>query len=577
LFEGFVHEREERRRELAATPSASNADLFLAAYLRWGLDAFTRIAGLFTVVVSDSRNGRLIAARDPLGIYPLFYAETGKGPVFSLSIEALLRHPAVPQTINRVALADHLCHRWPSIDETYFEAIRRVPAGTLLIRTPDGGRKLQRYWDPSPPGQPVEWVTESELGRFDVLLERAVGRLVALGPLGIFLSGGLDSVTIAAIAADDTRALGESPPEGLSLVFEHESANEEALQRQVAASLGLPQTILPISQTLAGRGLLRSALDVSSRRPSPLLSLWEPAYEHLAAQGRDHGCRAILTGSGGDEWLEFNPAYAADLILGGQPRALFAVWQMMHRSYRLSRTRAARHVLWTYGIKTILRRSGRRALRRAAPQLLSAHHRRRIDAATPSWVAPDPVLRDELLGRHQQLLERDSNLSHYMREVRRALDHPIVATELEEVFERGRQIGAPILSPFLDADLASFLYVTPPKLLMVGGRTKGLIRGYVSRRFPDLGFERQRKLNANEFFATTLVGEGRAIWREIGGARALAALGVVDLPAADAAMQRIFDGKEPLEAYRVWYVLSLEAWLRPRLGMDLLAGDEFGN
>ena len=320
LFEGVVHERDALRRELAGIQSASNADLFLAAYLRWGLDAFARIPGLFTVVVSDSRDGRLVAARDPLGIYPLFYAETGDDLVLSLSIEALLRHPTVPHTINRVALADHLCHRWPSIDETYFEAIRRVPAGTLLIRTPDGSQKLQRYWDPNPPGQPVDWVTESELGQFDALLERAVGRLIALGPVGIFLSGGLDSVTIAAIAADDTRALAESPPEGLSLVFEHESANEEALQRQVAAALGLPQTILPISQTLAGRGLLRSALDVSSRRSAPLLSLWEPAYEHLAAQGRDHGCHAILTGSGGDEWLEFNPAYSADLILGGQPR-----------------------------------------------------------------------------------------------------------------------------------------------------------------------------------------------------------------------------------------------------------------
>jgi len=568
LFEGIVHEREALRRELGTPAPASNADLFLGAYLRWGQEAFGRVSGLFSAVVTDARSGRLLAARDPLGIYPLFHAETPMGLELSLSIEALLSRPSVPKTVNRFALADHLCHRWPSIAETYFEAIRRVPAGTLLIRSPSGMTDLQRYWDPSPPGQPVTWVTESELGQFDELLEQAVRRLVELGPVGIYLSGGLDSVTIAAIAADETRKLGVSPPEGLSLVFEHESANEEPLQRQVAASLALPHTVVPMSETLATGGLLRNALAVSSRGPAPLLSLWEPAYEYLGAQGREHGCLTILTGSGGDEWLEFNPAYAADLILGGQPRLLFDVWRMMHRSYRLSRATAARHVLWTYGTRTILRRSGRRTLRRAAPQLLATHHRRRINAGTPAWVVPDPVLRAQLLERHQHLLEGDTNLTHYMREVRRALDNPIVATELEEMFERGRRIGVPILHPFLDADLASFLYVTPPKLLMTGGRTKGLIRRYISRRFPELGFERQRKLNANTFFVETLVNEGRDIWREMGGARALAALGVVDLTAVDAAMERIFDGREPLESFRVWYVLSLEAWLRPRIAIE---------
>jgi asparagine synthase (glutamine-hydrolysing) len=568
LFEGIVHEREALRRELGTPEPASNADLFLGSYLRWGEEAFRRVSGLFGAVVTDARNGRLLAARDPLGIYPLFYAETPIGLELSLSIEALLARPSVPQAVNRFALVDHLCHRWPSIDETYFEAIRRVPAGTLLVRSPGGRTDLQRYWDPSPPGQPITWVTEPELGRFDELLEQAVRRLVELGPVGIYLSGGLDSVTVAAIAADEARKLGAPPPEGLSLVFEHESANEEPLQRQVGAALSLPHTVVPMSQTLSEGGLLRNALAVSARRPAPLLSLWEPAYAYLAAQGREHGCRTILTGSGGDEWLEFNPAYAADLIRSGQPRLLFEVWQTMHRSYRISRARAARHVLWTYGVRTILRRSGRRGLRRTAPQLLAAHHRRRIDAATPAWVVPDPGLRAQLLERHQLLLEGDTNLTHYMREVRRSLDSPIVASELEETFERGRRVGVPILHPFLDADLASFLYVTPPKLLMIGGRTKGLIRRYVSRRFPELGFERQRKLNANAFFAETLVNEGREIWRETGGARALAALGIVDLTAADAAMKRIFDGQEPLESFRVWYVLSLEAWLRPRIGVE---------
>lgn len=568
VFEGVLFERDELRDALGgeALESHGNAELLLQAYLRWGADAFEKISGLFAAVVSDGRSGELLVARDPLGSYPLFYAETPARLELSISIEALLQRPGVPNTINRLALADHLSHRWPDVNETYFEAIRRVPAGTILRRSSAGETELQRYWDPNPPGRRIEWTTRSQLGRFDELLERAVRRRVQPGRAGIFLSGGLDSVTVAAVATDISRALGNPPPHALSLVFEHESANEEHLQRRVATALSLPNTVTRMSEALRGAGLLRSALEVCAERPAPLLSLWEPAYEQLTREARRHGCRAILTGSGGDEWLEFNPVYSADLIRGGQARLLFQVWRMMHRSYRLSRKTAARHVLWTYGLRPIVRRIALNALERMAPSCRVAHARRRIEAHTPGWVLPDPELRRNLLDRHQRLRRREQSGTHYVKEMRRALDSPIMLTEQEEMFERGRRLGIPVLHPFLDADLAAFLYTTPPQLLMLGGRTKGLIRTYLARRFPQLGFERQRKLNANEFFSETLVEEGREIWEELGGARALSALDVVDPVAVDATMQQLFTGARPKEAFRIWYVLSLETWVRARMG-----------
>jgi asparagine synthase (glutamine-hydrolysing) len=544
--------------------------MLLRSYLASGPDAFRALKGLFAAVIKDDRSGEVFAARDPLGIYPLFYADTATGLHLSISIDALLALPAVSSALNRLALADHLSHRWPDVHETYFEAVKRVPAGTLLRRYPSGRIELERYWDPSPPGKPVDWVTEDELGRFDELLEQAVRRRLSLGRVGIYLSGGLDSVTVAALATDESRRLGLEPPEALSLVFEHESANEEELQRRVGVALSLPHTVVPLSKTVGDGGLLRGALAVSARRSAPLLSLWEPCYEYLGLEARRDECRALLTGSGGDEWLDFNPVYAADLMRAGEFDLLWDVWGMMHRSYRLSRLTAGRHVLWTYGLRPIVRQFGARNLRRLAPSARVAHRRRWVDSNTPQWVMPNAFLRKQLLDRHQRLIEADPGGSYYERQVRRTLDSPIVSTELEETFERGRQLGIPILHPFLDADLAAFLYVTPPKLLMRGGRSKGLIRDYVARRFPELGFDRQRKLNANAFFAETLVREGRQLWRELGGAQALAMLGVVDPVGLDSAMERIFSGREPLESFRVWYVLSLEAWTRSRVGL----GDE---
>ena len=568
VFEGMVFGRETPGG--GHDPALSRgryAEFLLQVYLGSGPEAFREVPAVFAAVIYNSRTDELLAARDPIGIYPLFYADTASGLQLSTSIEALLAQPNVPNTINRMALADHLSHRWPDAHETYFEAISRVPAGTVLQRKASGRIELRRYWDPSPPDVPIDWVTESELGRFDELLEQAVRRRLESGRVGIYLSGGLDSVTIAALATDESRRLGYAPPEGLSLVFEHESANEEELQRQVGAALSLPHTVVPLSETVADGGLLRCALEVSARRPAPLLSLWEPCYEYLAKEARSHGCCAILTGSGGDEWLDFNPVYAADLIRAGQLRLLWEVWAMMHRSYRISRLTAARHVLWTFGLRPLLRQFSARLLDLVAPSARVVRGRRRIITSTPPWVLPDPELRLQLLERHHRLHESARGGSHYLRQVRRALDNPIVAMELEETFERARWLGVPILHPFLDADLAAFLYVTPPKFLMRGGRSKGLIREYLARRFPELGFERQRKLNANTFFSETLVREGREIWRELGGARALASLGVVDPVGLDAMMQRLFAGDDPRESFRIWYVLSLEAWARTRMGI----------
>ena len=101
---------------------------------RLGRGGLRDVAGLFAAVVNDERSGELLAARDPLGIYPLFYVETASGLHLSISIDALLALPDVPHELNRVALADHLAHRWPDAHETYYDAIKRVPAGTLLRR-----------------------------------------------------------------------------------------------------------------------------------------------------------------------------------------------------------------------------------------------------------------------------------------------------------------------------------------------------------------------------------------------------------------------------------------------------------
>src|SRR4029453_11203085 len=104
-----------------------------------------------------------------------------------------IAQPDVSRTLNRVALADHLCFRWPDPHETAFEAVRRMPPGWRAVIS---GRRLRlnRYWDPAPEGAPIQWLSGEDTLEFDQLFERAVDRCLHYGPSGIFLSGGWDSV-----------------------------------------------------------------------------------------------------------------------------------------------------------------------------------------------------------------------------------------------------------------------------------------------------------------------------------------------------------------------------------------------
>jgi hypothetical protein len=138
--------------------------------------------------------------------------------------------------------------------------------------------------------------------------------------------------------------------------------------------------------------------------------------------------------------------------------------------------------------------------------------------------------------------------------------------ELEEIFATGRRLGVRFGYPFWDADLLAFLYRTPPELLNQGGRSKGLVRSLLARQFPELGFERQRKVVGTSVARKIFVEEGGAAWRRLGGATALANLGVVDQNAASALIEGLLsNGKIPessVQSYRIWDIVSLEAWAR---------------
>ncbi|HKY06302.1 MAG TPA: asparagine synthase-related protein [Blastocatellia bacterium] len=562
IFYGALYNARELSGSASSAPEMKidPAELILRGYLERGEESLGRLRGTFALVIWDARRRVLLCARDPAGVYPLFYARAGRKLLLSTSIETLIRCPEVSADVNRVALAEHLAHRWANAQETFYESVNRLLPGHAL-RVDEIGQRTFRYWDPTPDGK-INWVREGELELFNERLDSAIERCSPEGRPAIFLSGGFDSVSVAAIATARSRARSTELPLALSLVFPHPDCNEEVVQKGVAERLGIEQVLVRFDTAVGPKGLLRSAMEMSAGMASPLLNVYNPAYCQLAIEGKRRGCDHILTGGGGDEWLTVSPYYAADLLSRLDIAGMYRLWKSMNNSFPLSKLHTMRNVLWRFSTRVLLGRAARNLLARLSPELLRA--RRRIGYSLPDWIAHDPDLRREMMRRVEQGSADNRSGSIYIHEMRRALDHTMTTWEMEEVFETSRRTGARVLQPYWDADLVELLYRTPPELLNRGGRSKALVRQSVARRFPELGFEKHKKVVATNFFGETCMTEGARLWADTGGVRALAKLGVVDAAKYDSTIRDIFAKNNTAPSYRAWDALNLEAWCRPR-------------
>lgn len=567
VFHGELHNRAELARQLGAAPGASAAELALEVHRRWGENGFPRLRGVFALVVWDATRRTLLCVRDPLGTYPLFYAEAGDELLVSASSEALLHHPAVSRQPSAVWLADRLRHRFPDAGLTQYRDVRRVMPGHLL-KCVDGTCETHRYWHPIHPERPVDWAREDVLEQFQALLERKIGDYTGGVQPAVFLSGGLDSISVAALATEQSRRDGTPVPWGLSLQFSGSAeADESATQRHAAQVLGMPLHLATFDETVSRGGLFALALEQSASLSQPLVNPWLPAYVELGRRGVANGCRVILTGGGGDEWLCVNPFLAADLIRRVDVPGFIDLYRSQRRDYRLSHREALEYYVWWYGLRPLLRdawdaSAGRRALRMSARSFIQSRKSGHSGEDPYPWFLAEPNLRREVEERPhpEKVVTRD----HYFRSIWEIIDHPVISCEAEELFEYGQPHGFSVRRPYWDAEVVEFLCRVPPRMLNSGQRSKGLVRRLLSQKFPALGVERQVKVSAADFFQTRALGEAPDAWNRLGGVRALAELGVVDGPATETYFRKALADRKLGEADRIWTLLCLESWLQAR-------------
>ncbi|MDD6770393.1 MAG: asparagine synthase (glutamine-hydrolyzing) [Inconstantimicrobium porci] len=213
IYNGELYNTEDLRKELYTEgysfTSYSDTEVLLTSYICWGKECVKKLNGIFAFAIYDDLNKSVFIARDHLGVKPLFYTKKDSSLIFGSEIKTLLAHPDVEAVVDRDGLTE-LFSLGPAVKPgtAIFKNIKEVPPGHYLYLTSDSKCALQKYWDISAE-ENTESVDEAiEHTRF--LLTDAIKRqLVGDVPLCTFLSGGLDSSAISAIAADDFRVKGK--------------------------------------------------------------------------------------------------------------------------------------------------------------------------------------------------------------------------------------------------------------------------------------------------------------------------------------------------------------------------------
>jgi asparagine synthetase B (glutamine-hydrolysing) len=569
IFDGQLYDPVRLAQELGlpASPesSRSEAQLLLECYRARKESFFPKLRGMFAFVLWDAEKDELFCVRDPLGYYPCFYAQQGGNLLVSTSVRVLLDHPGVSSDVNRLILLDYFFDIWARLGETFYAGVQRVPPGHAL-HAHGVHVAPYRFWNPLPAGGDGKFLKADELGRFEETLTNSVNRCLERGPVGIYLSGGMDSVSVAAIASQSSRAAGFDPPHALSLVFPGAQYNESAVQAGVARQLGLPQDLVPLEKAAGPEGLFGAVRELSREFVFPIQNIWLPAYGRLTLLAKQRGIRTILTGTGGDEWLGVTPLLAADLIRGLRFRELLSVWRSIGRTASVSAIPFAWNLFWVYGLRSLIREEAMKTLGRSAPGVLGTLMRARRARKKPRWIDVEPRLWAEFLRRLEEcetdFRPLEGPHGYYFGDILRGADHPVVSWEMEENFENARRLGVRVLHPYVDAGVVEILCAVPPQMLLRGGATKGLVREILTRRFPGLGFEKQKKIVIRRSLPRSVLGDGLRLWRERGKAPALPALGVSTAQKLDAYLTGALQSKNHHDTFRAWQVVTTEHWLR---------------
>jgi asparagine synthase (glutamine-hydrolysing) len=301
VFNGEIYNFRELRRELEAAGAEfkthSDTEVILAAYRVWGESCLTRLGGMFAFALWDAPRKRLLLARDPMGIKPLYYHQSERTFIFASEVRTLLQTGQVPRKTDPTGVLSYLAFGSVYEPWTIVDGVKAVPPGYVLT-IENESVSSREYWNPlqssaradSERKSPDESNNGTEAQLPAILRDAVLSHLVSDVPVGVFLSGGIDSSALVAVLSHNgVRA------NTFSLVFQEEEFDEGQYSREVARRFGAEHHEIPVSPQ-----------DALASLPAALCAMDQPTIDGIntylvSAKTRTAGVKVALTGLGADE------------------------------------------------------------------------------------------------------------------------------------------------------------------------------------------------------------------------------------------------------------------------------------
>ncbi|MGH9530567.1 MAG: asparagine synthase (glutamine-hydrolyzing) [Terriglobales bacterium] len=306
VFNGEIYNHRVLREQLEARGhryrTHCDTETIVHLYEEYGRDCVQHMRGMFAFAIWDSRKRQLLVARDRLGIKPLYYRLTSDSFLFGSEIKVILAHPAVNARFQRAVLPEYLAFGYLSGQETFYDGIRKLMPGYTLELGESGEAHIKQYWD-----LPIieEDASRSEtyyVQKYREMLEEAVSsHLMSDVPLGVFLSGGLDSSAIAALM---TKLRG-APVETFSVGYAEQAYSELPYARTVAKHLNSIHHEVPVSRD----DFFGALPNLIWHEDEPIT--WPSSVAlYFVARLASERVKVVLTGEGSDETLGGYTRYA---------------------------------------------------------------------------------------------------------------------------------------------------------------------------------------------------------------------------------------------------------------------------
>jgi asparagine synthase (glutamine-hydrolysing) len=546
VFNGEIYNYLELRAELEAEGhrfrSTGDAEVLLNAYLQWGRDCTSRFNGMWSFLIWDSHRQIVFGSRDRLGKKPLFYHRTGDCILFASEIKAILAsgryHGGPNWPLAATLLLEGNLDHVPVPRHTFFEGIEQIPAATSFELELSGEIEEHRYWslnvDLAPPANPAE--------TFYGLFEDSVRlRLRSDVPVGVFLSGGLDSTAVACSLARQRLTGGEGI---YAFSFHSEEFDESSF---VADTVAQTQLHL-VRHSPRGADMWENIEKLLRYQDEPVHSFAAVAVFELSRLAAERGVKVILSGGGADECLagygQYFSQYWYQLVRSG---CLSTAWAEIDAFAHARGTR--RGPLLRQTLRKFRSELGRLARYRA---LRTARRLRSLQA--DDWYTgelkqqislPEDAYEPNTLDRALRRSVNDEPLPFYLR----IDDRNSMAWSVE------------LRSPFLDYRLIELAFSLPASWKMRGPWSKFVLREAMKGRIPESVRTRIDKwgfpIPAARWFATDLYEPVAALLAD----RHTRERGIYDTTTIARDLDRHREGRIDASA-RLFNVLQFELWMR---------------